>query len=82
MNYRELKALARRADRAKCGERKRLVGWLIRELPKLDPFEGFRLLPFQALDDELLQVVEAHEWREYVIGDLDWGGWLTRGPGT
>ena len=41
MNYRELKALARRADHARGEERKRLVERLIRELPKLDPFEGF-----------------------------------------
>lgn len=41
MNYRELKALARRADRARGEKRKRLVEKLIRELPKLDPFEGF-----------------------------------------
>lgn len=40
MNYRELKALARRADHARSEERKRLVEELIRELPKLDPFEG------------------------------------------
>ena len=39
-NYRELKALARRADKARGDERKRLVEKLIRELPKLDPFEG------------------------------------------
>jgi hypothetical protein len=37
MNYRELKALARRADRAKGEERKRLVERLIRELPKARP---------------------------------------------
>lgn len=41
MNYHELKALARRADRASGEERKRLVERLMRELPKLDPFEGF-----------------------------------------
>lgn len=41
MNYRQLKALARRADRARGEKRKRLVEKLIRELPKLDPFEGF-----------------------------------------
>lgn len=41
MNYRELKTLARRADRARGEERRRLVEELIRELPKLDPFEGF-----------------------------------------
>ena len=40
MNYRQLKALARRADRARGEERKRLVERLMRELPKLDPFEG------------------------------------------
>ena len=40
MNYRELKSLARRADRARGEERKRLVEKLIRELPNLDPFEG------------------------------------------
>ncbi len=40
MNYRELKELARRADRAKGEERKRLVETLIQELPALDPFEG------------------------------------------
>lgn len=41
MNYYELKALAHRADEAGGEVRKRLVGKLIRELPKLDPFEGF-----------------------------------------
>lgn len=41
MNYHQLKDLARRADRAKGKERKLLVGKLIRELPKMDPFEGF-----------------------------------------
>ncbi|MBA7501629.1 hypothetical protein ES706_00202 [subsurface metagenome] len=41
MNYRELKALARRADPARDKERKRLVEKLIRELPKLGPFKGF-----------------------------------------
>jgi hypothetical protein len=40
MNHRQLKAPARRADRASDGERKRLVEKLIRKLPKLDPFEG------------------------------------------
>jgi hypothetical protein len=40
MNYRQLKALARRADRARGEERKRLVEKLIRELPKLNPWEG------------------------------------------
>lgn len=38
--YHELKTLARRADRARGEGRKRLVEKLIRELPKLDPFEG------------------------------------------
>lgn len=41
MNYRELKALARRADLAKGEEHRQLVEELITELPKLDPFEGF-----------------------------------------
>lgn len=41
MNYRELKALAGCADRARGEKRKRLVEKLIRELPKLDPFEGY-----------------------------------------
>lgn len=36
----KLKALASRADRARGEERKRLVDKLIRELPKLDLFEG------------------------------------------
>lgn len=36
----QLKALARRADRARGEERNWLVEGLIRELPKLDPFEG------------------------------------------
>lgn len=40
-NYSELKVLARRADQARGEERKQLVEELIRELPKLDPFEGF-----------------------------------------
>lgn len=40
MNYRQLKALACRADRARGKERRRLVERLIRELPKLDPVEG------------------------------------------
>jgi hypothetical protein len=40
MNYHQLKAHARRADRAKGEKRKQLVEKLIRELPKLDPFEG------------------------------------------
>ena len=41
MNYRKLKALARRADRARGEERRRLVENLIKELPKLDLFEGY-----------------------------------------
>ncbi len=41
MNYRELKTLARRADHAKGKERRWLVERLIRELPKLNPFEGY-----------------------------------------
>lgn len=41
MNYCELKALARRADKARGEERRQLVEKLIRELPKLDPFEGY-----------------------------------------
>jgi hypothetical protein len=41
VKYRQLKALARRADRARGEERNRLVEELVRELPKLDPFEGF-----------------------------------------
>lgn len=40
MNYWELKELAKRADRARGEERRQLVDKLIRELPKLDPFEG------------------------------------------
>jgi hypothetical protein len=40
VKYKQLKALARRADCASGGERKRLMEQLIRELPKLDPFEG------------------------------------------
>lgn len=40
LNYQEIKTLARRADRARGEERKRLVERLIRELPRLDPFEG------------------------------------------
>jgi len=40
MNYREIKALARRANQAKGEKRKLLVEKLIRELPKLDPLEG------------------------------------------
>lgn len=41
MNYLELKALARRAQRSKGEERRRLVEELIKGLPRLDPFEGF-----------------------------------------
>lgn len=41
MNYLELKELAERADNAKGEKRKRLVEGLIKELPRLDPFEGF-----------------------------------------
>jgi len=41
MDYRQLKALARRADRVKGKERELLVELLLYELPKLDPFEGF-----------------------------------------
>jgi hypothetical protein len=41
MNYKQLKALARRADRAKGKERERLVEALLKALPGLDPFEGF-----------------------------------------
>ncbi len=40
IKYQQLKALAHRAERAKGEKRKRLVEKLIRELPKLDPFEG------------------------------------------
>jgi len=40
VSYPELKALARRADRARGEERKRLAEKLMEELPKLDPFEG------------------------------------------
>jgi hypothetical protein len=40
-NYRQLKALAKRADCAKGKERKRLVETLLKALPTLDPFEGF-----------------------------------------
>jgi len=39
-NFKQLKALARRADRVHGEKRKQLVERLIRELPKLDPFEG------------------------------------------
>jgi hypothetical protein len=41
MNYRQLKALARRADCARGKERERLVEALLKALPELDPFEGF-----------------------------------------
>lgn len=41
MNYRELDALARRADRARSKGRRRLVDRLAKELAKLDPFKGF-----------------------------------------
>jgi len=41
MNYRQLKALARRADRARGKEREQLVEALLKALPELDPFEGF-----------------------------------------
>ena len=41
MNYHELKALARRADHAQGEERGWLVEKLVKELPKLDPFEGY-----------------------------------------
>ena len=40
-NYHRLKALARRADRARSRERERLVEALLKALPELDPFEGF-----------------------------------------
>ena len=40
MKHRKVAALARRADSAKGEERKWLMEQLIRELPKLDPFEG------------------------------------------
>lgn len=40
MNHWELKAPARRADRARGEERRWLVDRLTREIPKLDPFEG------------------------------------------
>ena len=39
-SYLELKELARRADRARGEERRRLVDKLMKELQKLDPFEG------------------------------------------
>lgn len=58
MNYRELKALARRADRARGEKRKRLVEKLIRELPKLDPFEGFS-------DDTI--------WFARLLARVNWG---------
>ncbi|MBA7501610.1 hypothetical protein ES706_00183 [subsurface metagenome] len=41
INYRELKALARRADRARDEKQRRLVENLIKEFPKLDLFEGY-----------------------------------------
>jgi len=41
MDHRQLKALARRADRARGRERERLVEILLEALPRLDPFEGF-----------------------------------------
>jgi hypothetical protein len=41
MDYRQLKALARRADRATGKRRERLVEALLKALPGLDPFEGF-----------------------------------------
>ena len=41
MDHRQLKALARRAERARGKERERLVGALLSALPGLDPFEGF-----------------------------------------
>jgi hypothetical protein len=41
MNYKQLKSLARRVDLAVGEERKQLVEKLIKELPKLDPLEGF-----------------------------------------
>ena len=37
----QLKSLARSAGRVRGKERKRFEEELIRELPKLDPFEGF-----------------------------------------
>ena len=40
-NYRQLKALARRADCTRGKERERLVEALLEALPGLDPFEGF-----------------------------------------
>lgn len=40
MNYRQIKELAYRADIASGKKRKRLVGKLLGELPKMDPFEG------------------------------------------
>jgi len=57
MNYRKLKALARRADRARGEERKRLVERSMRELPKLDPFEGMN---------------EFKIWRVKLIARLKW----------
>lgn len=56
-SYRELKALARRADRAKGEKRKRLVEELIREIPKLDPFEGC---------DEFM-VWEVAQWKSQIL---------------
>jgi len=41
MKYKQLKALARRADCAKGKERQQLVEALLKALPTLDPFEGF-----------------------------------------
>ncbi len=41
VKYQELKALARRADHAQGEERGWLVEKLVKELPKLDPFEGY-----------------------------------------
>lgn len=40
MDHGQLKALARRADRARGEERERLVEVLISASPNLDPFEG------------------------------------------
>lgn len=40
MNYDQLRELVKRADLAKGEERRRLMERLIKELPKLDPFEG------------------------------------------
>jgi hypothetical protein len=41
MNYKQLKALARRADLARGRERERLAEALLSVLPGLDPFEGY-----------------------------------------